>query len=111
MSIKIFFLLAQPIILNQLKDQEILEGNNIILSTLCLECSPTTQFEWHFYDQKINSSDRHIINLIDSKYSLTILKSDYNDKGLYKFSIFNDLGLSETSCNIIIISNYYIINF
>ena len=101
--------LAQPIILNNLKDIESVEGSNLELSVRLSDSYPVPKCEWTKNDKIIVNDDSHVIESINSEQRLVILNAKDSDEGIYSFKSYNELGSVETSGKIFILGNLILI--
>ncbi len=91
-------ILAPPIVLNNLKDIEIIEGAKLELSAQISNCYPIPTIEW-FKDGKVIVQDSDSSTIIDSN-KLVVNNSTQNEEGNYTIKISNELGVAESSCQV-----------
>lgn len=80
------------------------------LVTQVSDCYPTPQIQWIKDDLSISNDNEHFILESDNNlHKLIVSSSLETDKGKYLFKANNDLGEAETSCNININRNIFLI--
>lgn len=84
-----------------MKDLEAIEGTNIELASVLSDCYPIPQVQWKKDEQAITESTEHItIQSENSQQKLTVVTSVEADEGKYVLAANNELGATETSCQV-----------
>lgn len=91
-------ILAQPSIVNNLLNIEVVEGGKLELPVRISDCYPVPTSEWTKDGQLFNQDSNHLIEKNNSEYKLIVLNVSESDSGKYAFKSTNELGSVETSC-------------
>lgn len=94
---------AGPKITKMLKDSEVTEGSTVDLVCEVLG-KPAPSYTWSRNGQLIESNDRYETVVKDNTFTLKIKNITENESGLYVASFKNDLGVSDTKCNMTVLT-------
>ena len=99
-------------IVDKLKNVEVLELAKLDLATKISDCYPLPQVTWIKDEQQISPDCERIkLEALNSQHKLHIESTIEQDQGKYIFKAENELGSDETSCSATVLRKYFSLTF